>query len=340
MMNTLRIGWIGLLLVCVPFTHGVEPAVAKPAGINPTTLQAAEDERFKWVDKRYRPALLALDKTNRQLINAWGEAHQIRADMAMLELVWGTGTRRDAVKKQERLASDKQRVEREFQHLIERQMARSEKDLAVKRKNMETLAAWPSKSADRLDAARAEVTSCEDILTAISALDSSLSEYGKVQVEDRLTQIGIPPDSGDLRKDLPKYRSIIDSAFLVKDIKTDLAVLGTRQKEGTGWTRNDDVAMATLQSNLGREVKKLEQLISQEQIVLARDIAKLNNKIKKLNDAIEKKPDRSHSVERLMTEESELSSELLEAEAMVEIFKKLAQAKEPVVGDAPKGLNK
>jgi hypothetical protein len=339
MMNNLLAGGMGLLLVFIPFTHGADLAGAKPAEINPATRQAAEDARFKWVDTRYRPALLAQDKVNSELIDAWGAVHRTRAEMATLELVWGTATRRDAVKRKERLATELLRIEKDFRQLLERQKTRADKDLILKRKNVETLAAWPSKSTDRLDAAKVEVTSCEDLVSALSALESSLTEYRGVQVADRLSQIGIPTDSGSLRKELPKYRSIVDTAFLIKDIKADLVVLVARQKEGTGWTRNDGAVMATLQSNLEREGKKLEQLIAQEQIVLVRDIEKLRGKVKKLNDDIAKQPARSRSGDRMMTKESELASELLDAETKASIFANIVKWKEPeagVAGNEPK----
>jgi len=341
-MKTFPLVLLCLFMLLLPAGHatgqGKPPAKkeAAPKVVDPK--QVAEDKRFEGTDERSREALLELDKLNRNLVDTWVQMRDAQASGGTLDLVWGTRARRDAEKQKASLGKLLPRLRADFDRQYERQRKRFDRELERKNKEIEKLAARPSSSNERLKtiqaeelaAAREDATRYEAMLSAMEAMEASLSGYRSGGQVDRLSQIGINRHASDnIRKAIDSYSPIIEAAFDIKDLEADIAVLETRKAEGKGWQSSDEVPLMTFKSNLERAGQKIEKLVERGRNGLKREIDKMKADIERLESRIKDLPEKSNATDRLSNEKWDLEAELFRREDVDALLARLAVWKDP-----------
>ncbi|MBT3194508.1 MAG: hypothetical protein HN341_18330 [Verrucomicrobia bacterium] len=300
--------------------------------------QAAEDARFTGTKKSLRPALLELDAINKKLVDAWVELRDAQLDGTRLDLVWGVRARRDAEKRKASLSSLIPRLERDLTVLSEKQEKRFDRELVKLRKTISKLADRPRSSSERLNeiqakelaGVKAEEEKYENLISAIDAMVDQVSGYKPGGSTDRLTQIGVDSHDKELRTVLSRHKSLVDTAYDVKDLKADIAALKKRQAAKTDWTSRDDSTLRTVGGRLEMAGRKIEKLVERERKKLKRDIDKAEDAIKRLDARLSGLSDESRSYERYTNEKWDIESELLGLKNLDGCFAKLADWKEPV----------
>lgn len=338
------------LLVLTTYAGGGK-APAKPAAKKKviTPEQAAEEKRFAGTNKKYRPGLLALDKENKKLIDAWVEIRDAQDASANCHLVWGVKARRNAEKDREDLTKDLPKMKASFEKLVEKQAHRIERDLGRKSKDIEALdSKSPSSNegintrrAEALASLRAEAQELRDSQAAIEEMKHALSDYAKKSsAGDRLQQLGLDRHDSRLRKELGNYGRIIDAAYDIKDLKADIKVLQARKKEAADWKSGDERTLKTVCARLEKAGSSIENLVAREQKKIKSEIEKLKKKISQLDRRIDAAKEGSSSYDRYMEDKWKLEAEVFPLETKNAFFLKLATWKDPEKKPAAKPAEK
>ncbi len=333
------------LLVLTTYAGGgkprAEPAakkatIAKKKGITPE--QAAENKRFSGTNNKYRSILLALDKTNKKLIDKWVEIRDAQDASANCHRVWGTKARRDAEKQREKLKKDLPKMKEYFEKLVDKQIRGIERDLGRKSKEIKALESKSPSTNEGLNARRAEALAnlraeaqeLRDSQAAIEDMTHALSDYAKIASSgDRLQQLGLSKHDSTLHKEIDKYSKIIEAAYDIKDIKADIKVLEARKKDAKDWKSGDERTLSSLRSRLEKAGAGIEKLVEKERKKIKSEAEKLERKIRQLQGRIDATKEGSKSYDRYTDDKWELEAEVHALETKDAFFLKLATWKDP-----------
>ncbi len=298
--------------------------------------QVAEDARFKGTLKNSREVLLELDALDQKFIDAWVELRQALEDNNTLDSVWGVQLRRAAEKRKASLDSLIPRLQLRFDKHYKKRKEKIDRELVKKKKVVEKLTSRPISSNERLNtiqakelaSAQAEESHYEGMLFAMENMVSCFSNYKKSSGGDRLSQIGIASHERTLRAEISEYSNIIDLAYDIKDLKTDIAALEDRKKEGKDWYSGDEGTLRVTRMKLEKTGKSIEDQVARVRKRLKQDIEKLQITMKRLDSRIEGAKSGSKSQDRYQTEKWDIESKLYAEEAKDEVFAAMGTWKE------------
>jgi len=299
-------------------------------------LAEAEEERYAGLPEGDREAIRSLDKSNRRLVEAWIAVRDSLQTQMDLNAVWGTRSRKDAVKRQAAIKRKLPRLEEKFDKLLEKEQDSVRKDLKALRKTLDRLTDQrPSPNAGiqaRRDEKLERLRSEEEVLIGASSvleeMDSSVTSYKrKVTYSDRLSQLGISRQNSEVRKHMEDFEDLLDALFEVRDHIADVQALEALKTSGEGWKRQHETALARATTSMDKAAAKLEAIAAKQQAEAEKDIAKMEPKIERADARIAKLPDDSSSQERYLEKKWDLEEELAVHERHIETLKELSDWK-------------
>ncbi len=301
-----------------------------------TPTEIAENKRFCALPGKHRKALLKLDEMDSRLVNTWVEIVHGDVLISSCDSTWGVKARKDANKARDKVINNRPKLVEGFYARYDRDLPKLEKLIKRKQKEIDKAASLkPIKNerlteirAKELAAIKAEQSLYEDMLDALEEMNHII--LGKTKstkkVEDRLSKLGISKHGANagFRKKTEEYSNIIEVAYGIIDLKTDIKALEDRKKEGKNWNSKCDSTLKAAQNSLDKSGKKIIQIASKHQMILKKDITKLESNIKRLKLKIGNLPEKNKSRDRYTEKMWETETELFALQSTLETLTKLA----------------
>lgn len=299
-----------------------------------TPQQIAENKKYGLLPISHRKALINIDKMDHKLFDCWSQIVINDRIVMSLAKTWGVEARRNAEKIATKAVKDRPRMLESFNRSYDKFLTKLEK--MVKRENREISKLSDKKTfnnqrleeikAEKMKGLKEQENLYEEMLETLQAMNKTIfsKQNSSSKAGDRLSQIGISlrGENSGFRKVQKKYTSLIEAAYDVKDLKTDISTLEKQKKEGKDWDSKVEKVLQIRKSNLTRATAKLDQLSKKEKSSLKKEIDKYKNKIEQNKAKLKNMPKNSSSCYRYNEKISNLETELF---ALQEIDKALTK---------------